>query len=234
MASPIFELRLKQLENNLNRVATRIYEYQTELEDENDPNRKSQYRRRIEQLKELLSEYQSEYDELKGRGANESSIEMQEVSDQLKRLNIQINAIGNLVLKSHQDLRQILLTRYSASEQKIISEIAKQLNQSQLATVEAVLQAVETNQIPEREMQQFVTEVQQTLTLLNQKEGALSPEKQKVFEIVNAPTLDFQHKVKISLPIIPFLMDYEGELSLGTGFNLKAIWEQWRGKFRGK
>jgi hypothetical protein len=96
------------------------------------------------------------------------------------------------------------------------------------------LQAVETNQIPEMEMQQFVTAVQQTLTLLNQNEGALSPEKQKVFEILNAPTLDFQHKVKVSLPIIPLLIGYEGELGFGTGFNLKAIWEQWRGKFRGK
>jgi DNA repair ATPase RecN len=81
MASPVFELRLTQLENNLTRVATRIYEYQTELEDENDPNRKSQYCRRVEQLKKLLSEYQSEYDELKGYRANESSIEMQEVSN---------------------------------------------------------------------------------------------------------------------------------------------------------
>ncbi|MFM6080602.1 MAG: hypothetical protein ACKPCI_19180, partial [Dolichospermum sp.] len=40
-------------------------------------------------------------------------------------------------------------------------------------------------------------------------------------EIINYPELDFKHKLKVAIPLIPFILDYEGELELGTGINLK-------------
>ncbi|MGB3310800.1 MAG: hypothetical protein WBG32_00030 [Nodosilinea sp.] len=233
MKSPIFDLRLHQLENNITRAFTRIDEYQVELEDERDPNQRSQYRRRIEQLRGTLVEYQKEYSELQKQELGDSSTQMQTVSSQLQRLNIQINSLGNLVLGSHKDLKQVLLARYTASEQMIVSEITKQLNQNQLITVEAALQAVDSNQVPVMEMQELVIEAQNALTLLNEKQGGLSAEKQRVSEMLKSPELDFQHKVKVSLPIIPLLVDYEAEIGLGTGFNLKSMWERWKENFRG-
>lgn len=221
------------MENNITRAFTRIDEYQVELEDERDPNQRSQYRRRIEQLRGTLVEYQKEYSELQKQELGDSSTQMQTVSSQLQRLNIQINSLGNLVLGSHKDLKQVLLARYTASEQMIVSEITKQLNQNQLITVEAALQAVDSNQVPVMEMQELVIEAQNALTLLNEKQGGLSAEKQRVSEMLKSPELDFQHKVKVSLPIIPLLVDYEAEIGLGTGFNLKSMWERWKENFRG-
>jgi hypothetical protein len=232
--SPIFSLRVKQLDENISRTFTRINEYQTELEDEKDPNQRSQYRRRITQLRESLAGYQTEYRELQAQQTGESSTQMQEASVQLHKLNIQVNALGNLVLRSYNELQSVLLTRYSASEKSIVSELTKQLNQGQLATVEAILQAVESNQIPEREMQEFIIEFQRSLALVSHEHGTSLVQGREITEILEAPGLDFQHKLKVSLPIIPLLIDYEAEVGLGSGFNLKAMWEKWKENFRGK
>jgi hypothetical protein len=123
-------------------------------------------------------------------------------------------------------LRQLLLSRYEIGERSIIDSITKQLNQSQVTTIQAVLDAIEADQIPEEEMRLFLEGTQQMLTAIQQRGTALPPNQQALAEVINAPGLDTKHRLKVSLPIIPFLVEYEGELELGTGINLRASWQQ--------
>ena len=218
--------RLQQLNEGIVRLNVRVEEYQIELEDEEDPNRRSRYRRRIEQIREQLNSYQQECNSLQVQFHESQSIQMQPIASELKRLNRQVNALGNLVLESHQDLRRTLLEKYSSGEKAILTEVTQYLNQSQLHTVQAVLQAIDENRISTIDMQHLVAEVCHNLLTLEEKNLALPKSGQKIAETLNDPALDFRHKLKICLPIIPFLLDYEGEIELGTGFNLKALWER--------
>jgi hypothetical protein len=227
-----FNLRFQQLEANIARIFTLIDEFEIELLDEDSPDRRSKYRRRVERLRELNAGYQQEYDELKTHVSCQAPEQMQDVAAKLQRVNTQINALGNLVLGSYAELQKTLLARYTATEQTVVKAITKQLNQNHLVTVQLVLDALESNYISEAEIQQFVKGIQQMLGVLEDKKLAFPPGKDAVAEVINDPALDARHKLKVSLPIIPFLLDYEGELELGAGFNLKAAWERWVAKYR--
>lgn len=229
-----FDLRLQQLESNIARAMTLINSYEIELIDEDDPGRKSKYNRRIENLRETIATYQSEYLELQPEAEVVSSTRIQEVSVQLQLLNTQINALGDLVLRSYKDLRRVLLARYASGERVIVAKVTEHFNQNQLVKLDSILDAAEANCIPEVEIQKIIVDVQRAVKALESKKVALPNGSQEIVEILNAPAVDFRHKLKVSLPIIPFLLDYEGELELGTGFNLKAAWERWGMKSRGK
>jgi hypothetical protein len=77
--------------------------------------------------------------------------------------------------------------------------------------------------------------MQQMLAVLEEGIPALPPSSQAaVTEIIKSPALDAKHKITVTLPIVPLLINYEGELELGTGFNIKSAWEQAINKLRRK
>ncbi|MFB2980828.1 hypothetical protein [Microseira sp. BLCC-F43] len=229
MTSSAFNLRLQQLETNIAQTFTLLNEFEIELRDEDHPGIRSKYRRRIEQLRELLTRHQQEYDELQKQVTGEAPAKMQDVATELQQVNAKLNTLGNMVLSSYVELRRTLLARYAATERSIVAAIAKQLNQNQLVTVQAMLDALETNRISEAEIQQLLAGIQEMLAVVEAKKLALPP---AVAEVINHPAFDAKHKLKVSIPIIPFLLDYEGELELAAGFNLKAAWERWIAKSR--
>ncbi|MEA5470353.1 hypothetical protein [Spirulina sp. 06S082] len=62
---------------------------------------------------------------------------------------------------------------------------------------------------------------------------ALAPNQQNsIDKVLKNPELDAKHKLKVVIPIIPFVLEYEGELELGTGFDLKSAWKKLITKFR--
>ena len=97
-----------------------IGQYQTELTLEDDPQRKGRYQLRIEQLKKLLEGYQQELNELQDEGSVNQTYKVNKISTELQHMNVQINALGNFILKSHASLK-------------------KQLSQSQFDTIQIIL-----------------------------------------------------------------------------------------------
>ena len=54
----------------------------------------------------------------------------------------------------------------------------------------------------------------------------LASEVERLSEVVEAPKLDVKHKLKITAPIIPFILSYEGEVELRSGLNLEVAWQR--------
>jgi hypothetical protein len=110
--------------------------------------------------------------------------------------------------------------------------VIERLDQDQLATVEAVLNAVEAERVPIGEMEETLVAVQHTLSEIQQQGVALpdstltSEEFERLSEVVDAPKLDAKHKLKVTVPIIPYLLSYEGEIELKSGLNLEAAWKR--------
>lgn len=230
-----FELRLKHLEDNIEQDLALRKQYEDSWRYEYDPRRMARYERDIKRLQESAQRYQQELDELRVQISTES-LQTQNVEVQLQQMDAKLTILMNGQVAIYEDLdrlRQLLLSRYEIGEQTIIQAVTKQLNQSQLVTMQVVLDALETNQISDVEMQRFLRGTQQMIAALQQRGTALPANQQALVEVINAPGLDIKHRLKVCLPIIPFLLDYEGELELGTGFNLKAAWQQFRQRLRG-
>ncbi len=96
-----------------------------------------------------------------------------------------------------------------------------------------------SHSVPEKELQDTLNAVQLILSEIRQSEaGQYSPqlvsEAEKVSGIVNDPKLDSNHKLKYSIPIIPLILSYEGEVALKGGVDLKRAWQGLKSWLQGK
>jgi hypothetical protein len=122
-------------------------------------------------------------------------------------------------------LRQALLGRYTDSERAIVAAIAEQLNQAQMDTVQAVMVALDRQQISKAETQQLL-EATRTLIAMLSKQQRIAPQQREIAEALETPELETTHKLRLTVPLIPLLLDYEGELELSSEINLRAVWQQ--------
>jgi len=238
----LIELRTQQLADNIRQDLELLKGYEDELRYETDPRRLAKYRREIERQRDSLTRYQQEYDELCGQGTGEPPAEMQDTADMLHQMDAKLDDLlgGQKVMQDDlKDFRKILLARFDANEQAIISTIVQRLDQSQLATVQSILAGIETHSLLESELQETLNAVQQSLSEIKQNktgmyDSQVVSESKNLSEMVDDPKLDVSHKLKVSVPIIPLILTYEGEVGLKSGLNLKAAWEGLTARVRGK
>jgi len=143
------------------------------------------------------------------------------------------------LLKGYEDeLRYASEPRTMAKYQWEIKRQRDSLARNQQEYAEIMKSAhgiIESHPVPEKELQDTLNAIQQTLSETRQsKTGQYSPqlvrEVEKVSGIIADPKLDSNHKLKYSIPIIPQILSYEGEMDLQ---NLKKVWESLKAKLRG-
>ena len=236
------ELRLQDLADNIRQDLNLLKEYEDGLRYETDPRRLVGYRREIERQRESLTRYQQEYDELQKQVTDVPSAEMVDTADLLRQMDAKLDDLlaGQESMQDDlNDLRKTLLARFDTSEQAIISAIVQRLDQNQLATVQSIVDEIETHSVPENELQETLNTIQQALLEIRQTEiglydSQLTSEAKDLSEMVDDPKLDVNHKLKVSVPIIPLILSYETEVELKSGLNLKAAWQRLKARVRGE
>ncbi|MEC4991427.1 MAG: hypothetical protein SAJ37_22055 [Oscillatoria sp. PMC 1068.18] len=228
MVFPGLNQRLQDLADNIAEDQELLNDYEKALSDEDEPRRKRKYRREIERQRESVTYYQLEYAELKQKLGDESSAKMQQLGQQLQQIETKVDLLlsGQVAIYENvHQMRQALLNRYDATEQVIIGAIAEQLDETQLVLTQRLLDAVEANQLSQSQMQQM-------LTALEARASSLPPAQATALDVIKDPELDAKHRLTVTLPIVPLLVNYEGEVELGTGFNLQSAWETLVNKVR--
>lgn len=218
MLSQIFQQRLTDLLDNITQDQKLLKEFEEALTVEDNPRTLKKYKKEIKRQQESIDNYKQEYTELEQQLTCISTPQIQVVGNQLQIIENQLQQLDtklNIVLIKQDSL----LSRYQASEQAILRVIIEQLNQTQLALTENMLNAVAANQVSESEMLEMLVVLESRIPSLPASSQA------EIAEIIKSPELDTRHKITMTLPIVPFLINYEGELELGTGFNIKSAWE---------
>ena len=218
MLSQIFQQRLTDLLDNITQDQKLLKEFEEALTVEDNPRTLKKYKKEIKRQKESIKNYKQEYTELEQQLTGISTPQIQVVGNQLQIIENQLQQLDtklNIVLIKQDSL----LSRYQASEQAILRCIIEQLNQTQLAFTNNMLNAVAANQVSESEMLEMLAVLESRIPSLPASSQA------EIAEIIKSPELDTRHKITVTLPIVPFLINYEGELELGTGFNIKSAWE---------
>jgi len=116
MIPSALNLRLQQLEENISRVLQLLNEYEAELLDEDDPGRKSKYRRRVESLKQQKAGYEEEFTDLQVQLANEYPLQTETISSQLQEIDNKIE----LLLDGQVSLSQVLMLHFNPKEQELL------------------------------------------------------------------------------------------------------------------
>lgn len=218
MLSQIFQQRLTDLLDHITQDQKLLKEFEEALTVEDNPRTLKKYKKEIKRQQESIDNYRQEYTELEQQLTGIPTPQIQVVGNQLQIIENQLQQIDaklNIVLINQDSL----LIRYQVSEQAILRVFIEQLNQTQLAFTENMLNAVAANQVSESEMLQMLAVLESRIPSLPSSSQA------EIAEIIKSPELDARHKITVTLPIVPFLINYEGELELGTGFNIKSAWE---------
>lgn len=217
---PSFHQRLQDLEDHVTQDLKLLKQYEDRLRLEDEPKRITRFQQEIEQLRKSSSKYRQEWDELQQQ-AQEADLGNQAVESRLNQIVSDVRVLmgGQLAILGNLDqTRQALLSQYSTTQQATLAVIVDQLNQNQLLVTQTLLNALDSNQISYQQMEKMWAVLEQQIPLL--------PSSQThILEVIKAPEVDIKHKLKVTLPIVPFLIDYEGELELGSGFNIKVAWE---------
>lgn len=202
-----YQQRLKDLEDNIKQDLALLKDYQYELRYTTDPRTKARYRREIVRQEESVAHYKQDYSKLQQEWVGTPSPQMQEVATQLRQMDAKLN---------------ILLSGQVA----IYEDLLTQLNQTQLDLTQKLQDAVDANQVSESQMQQM-------LAVLEERIPSLPPSQAAIAEVIKDPELDVKQRLKVTLPIVPMLVEYEGEFELGSGFNIKSAWERLVAKLHG-
>ncbi|MEI3651731.1 MAG: hypothetical protein V6D39_17505 [Dolichospermum lemmermannii FEM_B0920] len=226
----LYKQRLKDLEDNIAKDNKLLNEYEGKLRYTSDPRDIGRYKEEIKRQQEYVIRYQKELNELNQKLTNYQPSQMLYVEKQLQQMDEKVDFLvkGQIAIyKKQAEIRQELSSRYNDSEKAIIASITKQLNRMQLVLTDNLLQALDDNMVSEPEMQQM-------LAVLEERLPSLPPSQAAIVEIIKDPEIDVRHKLKVTLPIIPLLVEYEGEVEIGNGFNIKSAWEQLLTKLRRK
>ena len=91
--------------------------------------------------------------------------------------------------------------------------------------------ALEQAQLTQQDATQLVSTLRQTLAEAEEKAILPAPAgAQAITNIIDAPDLDISNKLKLTIPIIPYLLDYEAEVQLDSTINLEMVWNMLKTK----
>lgn len=93
----------------------------------------------------------------------------------------------------------------------------------------AILEVFDAVAISADDLTRLLAAVRFSLDEVKEKRSHLSDDElvssaDQLSKMIDAPALDVKHKLKLTLPIIPFLLDYEGEIELNSRLNLERAW----------
>ena len=117
----------------------------------------------------------------------------------------------------------------------LLSTVVQRLNSDQLAVTGIALQEADRDP-DDSAFTQLSAEVVAALSSVQQQLAAknipAAHQVAQVAHVLQAPTADLKQKLKLSIPLIPFILAYETELSLNITANLKVAWERLTQRFR--
>ena len=233
--------RLRVLESHIDRDRMLLEEYEDISHCEDDPRRLARYKREIRRQHESIARYQKEYDDLRNKVIGVPPAEMQKVGVLLEEMNSKLDNLQKNqddIVRRLEQLRLEVLSRFDISEQTMITTFIEKLTQNQLAIVEDALNVVESRILSENALNESLNAVKKSLEDIQNQELSLASltfsDVENLSKILNDPKIDLNHKLKLSIPIIPLILNYEAEINLECGVNLKSAWNRLISKARGK
>lgn len=143
----------------------------------------------------------------------------------LEQMNEKMDAI-HVDIKS---FRQCVLDRFELSEQKILSSVFERLAKDKLEIVNDLLDAVQENRVSKELAEETLEAARDLITELRStqiRDSEIAKIVDSWDDAINSPELKVENKIKVTIPIIPLLLTYEGSYNFETGLKLDGVWKK--------
>ena len=148
-------------------------------------------------------------------------------ADASTRLSQRIERIGHQVIALSDgiaDMHRTIITRFASGEQSIVAALVEKLDQSRAEIVQVLMNALESDKLQETETSMILETTHQVLGRLTER-GVPQQTVQHIGDVIEDSRLSWKHRLKYAIPVIPLLLQYEGEISLDNGLNLREFWD---------
>lgn len=227
--------RMNQLDDHITVALDLQGEYEQLQILQTDPRTKLRYKKEIEDLSQTIDNYRMEYQSLE-QAVKASPEDHHLDQEMLKGIDTKLDRLeyGQVKLQADiGDLKSSILVHLDINQRKTVRPILDALDQTQVKTVKAVMEYVDQRTVEDEDLKITLEDVQKTLREIQDKSDLLPlkivEEAEKVSKILDDPTLTTSHKLKVSIPIIPLIVSYEGEVNLENAMNLKTAWDRAKG-----
>lgn len=226
------EKRAQDLADNIRQDMDLLKDYEDALRRADDPRKRLNCRWNIDELRKSVERNQQEYNALTKETMGVPLDKLSPIGDELGRMYTKLDELSEGQEDIRDDIRQLgseIISSFEANEQAIITTLLDRLEQGDLVTVSAVLTGIDTVGPAFDHIAETFRSVRETLIEVRDKKDnrhgvTLAGAAKEVLDIVEAPGLDVKHKLKVTVPIIPLLLKYEGEVALKSGVNLENAW----------
>ena len=124
-------------------------------------------------------------------------------------------------------LERTILARFDRAEQQIVAQTLAGLDVRQRALVDEVLAAVAAQPAPRPEGEALLDAVAALRVELRAQGAELAGQLDALAAPNVAPVeSEFEHKLLVTIPLVPFLLDYQTELKLNTRVDLERAWRR--------
>lgn len=220
------EIRLQHLQGQLQTQLNLLNDTERQMQVAPTPQIKENLRMNAEQTREFYDKTLKEYNEIKAKGGPDASPQMQTVADQLQSMDAKLTAIRSGL----GELQQAILARFDQSEQSLIGALLTRLSGEHLANTQAILGVIEAASQPQTEQSEALALATQGIAALEQQAAAankpLPPALEKAARVVEDPKLEFKHRLKVAIPLIPGILTYERELGFNVNLNVQAAYDR--------
>lgn len=122
-----------------------------------------------------------------------------------------------------------ILRHFELSERRIVAQIITRLDEQDHLLLNHILEAIENNVIPGEHMAELLGRLHAALASVPAQGATANPlmenEAEQLSDIIDDPSLEMKHKLKLTVPIIPVFLSYEGEMEVGIRASIKTALE---------
>ncbi len=233
------EQRLQDLQSNIDREAKLLNEYEKQLTYEDDSRKLLKIQHNIERQKETIAGYRHEAAQIQAALSAASVPDTDAVQNQLADINQQLSAISQQIDKAEtrladgqkairEDIRQqqeTVLAHIDAQHRQTIAVLVNKMDANQLELTELMLDAADKQQIAQWQADQLTMLTQQALLDLKQLRHN-QPDAAQWDSLLDAlaSQTGWQQKLKLTVPLIPGILEFETEMAMDVVPALKQAW----------
>ncbi|MFZ0544720.1 MAG: hypothetical protein WAM60_04755 [Candidatus Promineifilaceae bacterium] len=242
------EVRLQDLQSNIDREVELLREYEEQLTYEDDSRRLRKIQHEIERQKKTIAGYQQQAAEIQSRlsstpqqESGERQNQLDEISQKLSALSKQIETAENHLAEGQKSIREdirqqqeAVLAHIDAQYRQTVAVLVKKMDANQLEVTELLLDAADQQQIAQWEAENLTLLAQQALVELKQlhEEQPDSAEWQSLLNALAKET-GWEQKLKLTVPLVPGVLGFESEIKMDVVPMLSQAWERLVKRVRG-
>lgn len=236
MATKNINTRLLNLDRNVDLALGLVRDLEEELFYETDPIKRAKYERDKKRVVETLEGHRKEIETLERLSVADKSAGT-EVTSQIKSINEKLDSLqsGHEEL-SHElaSLKAQVLQGLGANYGESLEPVVRSLGAANLRAAQTAIERVDSTDLDEREAGEILEAVKTAANHLVKtdliKEPSLRANISKLAGAIEDSKLELKHRLKMSIPLIPFLLSYEAEASWNNALNLEKATKWFRTK----